>query len=409
MDGCGDLRTVCSAEVLVASHPSCRTVYGGQICWYSDAMLAYCSDGVTDPPPQEELTEYIEQLLGTTDWMSPCLDDLPAPAGAARTGGIRTAATAAARAAVPPRRSNPAQTAKDPPMSPAVGVLHRLRRSYTVGVTGIQAGESMQMMGPTAPAVRPLKRRSVDDLAALEQTPVPAPARRGSGGMRRSNSLPVHTPMSHASAVGQYGTFTADMPSSVPVDGAVDRHYYSGDRLPVWASARPPGAPPLIDSRGVPTWPMPPAPPSLAQSASLFKGVSRGPWSTRWDAHVLMPGGESVYCGSFDSEERAARAHDVAQLNLLGVPAGQQRCNFALNEYPGVEELERMPVPDFLAALRASAVEGSERRYSKYRGVYRDRNAVKGNIERWESRLEEAPDGVNTNGGGASGSGDGSG
>ena len=148
---------------------------------------------------------------------------------------------------------------------------------------------------------------------------------------------------------------------------------------------------------------MPPEPPAAAQATSPYVGVSRAPWSTRWDAHAVTATGESVYCGSFDSEERAARAHDVAQLKLLGTAAGSGFCNFAIHEYAGIHELADMPLADFLAALCASAVDPLERRYSKYRGVYRDRNQVKGGPERWESRLEEAPDGVNA----ASSGGDG--
>ena len=158
----------------------------------------------------------------------------------------------------------------------------------------------------------------------------------------------------------------------------------------------------------------PVAPAAPAAGTSPFKGVSRALWSTRWDTHVpdpAVPGRPALYCGSFDSEERAARAHDVAQLHfaltaalaagqLSGPGAGaaaraalaaaQRCCNFAIAEYAGVEELIGMPIADFVASMLASSREPCERRYSKYRGVYRPEGAAQG-AEQWEGRLEEAP------------------
>jgi hypothetical protein len=50
-----------------------------------------------------------------------------------------------------------------------------------------------------------------------------------------------------------------------------------------------------------------------------------------------------------------------------------------------------VPDAEFLDAIVASAYEPTERRYSKYRGVFRPRGAPKGAPVAWEGRLEEAP------------------
>ena len=396
-----------------------------QVSWYSDLMLDQFTPGASS---HDELSEYIHQLLGSSaDWMSPS-DSLKMPAapayaqpsGSMRAGAAATGRASGATATRPPRGGGspapPAQQ-REPPMSPAVGVLHRLRRSHTFA--GKAMGEGMPLAAPSGMAPsdwvppgaalqqqqRPLKRRSVDDLSALDaETDPTGPSMHGGTAvatqpprgaqLRRSSSLPG-PPAGGQAASHQHVAMQAA--------GGIDCEYYSGARTPLWAAKRQAGAPPLLDARGVPTWPMPPEPPAAAQATSPYVGVSRAPWSTRWDAHAVTVTGESVYCGSFDSEERAARAHDVAQLKLMGTAAGSGFCNFAIHEYAGIHELADMPLADFLAALCASAVDPLERRYSKYRGVYRDRNQVKGGPERWESRLEEAPDGVNA----ASSGGDG--
>jgi hypothetical protein len=390
-----------------------------QVSWYTDLMLDQFTPGSV--ASHDELSDYIHQLLGSTaDWMSPS-DSLQQPAAPAYTqpsGTMRSGAAAAGRtsgatATRPPRGGGSPAPQSQPPMSPAVGVLHRLRRSHTF--TGKAMAEGMPLAAPAemapsdwaptgaAQQQRPLKRRSVDDLSALDAETEPRPtvphvgpvAQPRGAQLRRSSSLPG-PPAGGQAACHRQGT-------AMQAVGGIDSEYYSGARTPLWAAKRQAGAPPLLDARGVPTWPMPPDPPAATQASSPYVGVSRAPWSTRWDAHAVTATGESVYCGSFDSEERAARAHDVAQLKLMGTTAGSGFCNFGVHEYPGIHELADMPLADFLAALSASAVDPLERRYSKYRGVYRDRNQVKGGAERWESRLEEAPDGVNA----ASSGGDG--
>jgi len=129
-------------------------------------------------------------------------------------------------------------------------------------------------------------------------------------------------------------------------------------------------------------------------------------WSTRWDAHA-----GATYLGSYESEERAARAHDLATLVFAvqaavaaaggnseasvtqgAVAAATPLLNYAVSEYPGVEELgTNMSHSDFLNVILSSARETSERRYSRFRGVYRSEAGGAGGAELWESRVEEAP------------------
>jgi len=47
-------------------------------------------------------------------------------------------------------------------------------------------------------------------------------------------------------------------------------------------------------------------------AASVWRGVSRLLWSTKFESHAVDRAGKAMFCGSFDSEERAARAYDVA-------------------------------------------------------------------------------------------------
>ena len=50
-----------------------------------------------------------------------------------------------------------------------------------------------------------------------------------------------------------------------------------------------------------------------------YKGISRQKWSARWDSHVVdLKSNTTLYLGSFDAREKAARAHDVAFLKLNG-------------------------------------------------------------------------------------------
>ena len=116
-----------------------------------------------------------------------------------------------------------------------------------------------------------------------------------------------------------------------------------------------------------------------------FLGVTRPPWQTRWEAHIVAPdehGADSViFLGAFDAKESAARAHDAARLKLFGeVNCGE--LNFPKEEY--LETLAAMHECSFEEFVRSLVRHGhnTERRLSRFRGVHA---APEG---KWEARLE---------------------
>jgi len=384
-----------------------------QMTWFSDAVMQSVSH--EGEALQDELADFIRASVHSPEWTtgfsggsvdgSPMASPPPARVTREMSVGARGA-------------SAPAECAGPTPLSregfsPAAGVLQRLRRNHTFSGGSLAPAEAPaeappSVAPPAGGATRALKR-SVDHLAATGATAVPQQPAQGSfmadlcaDGMLVEAALPavprapIRRSASMPSKVDHHAPPVAQEQLSMliqPSHSAESSEYYSGGVTPMWALKRAPGGPPLLDARGVPTWVVPSAPPLAAQQASRYSGVSRAPWSTRWDAHASRPDGSPVYVGSYDSEERAARAHDVGTLRLRGAQgATAGLCNFALGEYAGVEELQEMPEGEFIAALRASAMEPPERRYSKYRGVYPPRDAAKGDPERWEGRLEEAPD-----------------
>jgi len=161
--------------------------------------------------------------------------------------------------------------------------------------------------------------------------------------------------------------------------------------LPVWARDGE-GSKPRLTDAGLPAFPVPIPPPVHAAPTSAFTGVSREPWSTRWSVHVppltnapRESDAPLLYVGSFDGEERAARAHDLAVLKLHGGSADGPALNFQASQFctDGLRDLEAMPAGAFVDALTASAFEQTERRYSKYRGVFKG-----GTSGGWEARVE---------------------
>jgi hypothetical protein len=320
----------------------------------------------------------------------------------------------------------------------------RLRRSHTYAGAPTPSPAPALSAAVTAalraPAPRSARKRSVNDLEAEadahrsdgtgggasfmhmmlagggdERMDITAAAPRAPAGLRRSFSLPM---------VPQPGARGTTRQISALLDGAgggggcstsTALHGGGGDfcfgeggsgsdgLLPEWARERPPGGPPLLTPAGLPTFAAAAPPPAGAPPTSRFRGVSRAPWSTRWDAHATGPATaagplRTIFCGSFDAEERAARAHDLATLKLHMADAqhggvsfhAMPACNFAVGEYAALEELAGVPEGEFLDAVVASAYEPTERRYSKYRGVFRPTGAPKGALQ-WEGRLEEAP------------------
>ncbi|KAK9820595.1 hypothetical protein WJX72_012104 [[Myrmecia] bisecta] len=112
-------------------------------------------------------------------------------------------------------------------------------------------------------------------------------------------------------------------------------------------------------------------------------GVSRSRWNVQWDAHVRPadPMKDDIYVGSFDTETKAARAHDIAALRIHGPTA---RTNYPAPEYSeGMAETKQASVAEFIVALQRHGAFGGCRN-SRYRGVWKLPDSSS-----WESRYEE--------------------
>lgn len=67
---------------------------------------------------------------------------------------------------------------------------------------------------------------------------------------------------------------------------------------------------------------------------------------------------EEVFLGSFDSEEAAARAHDVATLRLHG---DGKKINFPKECYEKIEELKQLPPAEFILTMQRYAAFGNKK------------------------------------------------
>ena len=177
--------------------------------------------------------------------------------------------------------------------------------------------------------------------------------------------------------------------------------------LQVRGSSRAAGAAPLRPASP------PLTPPPQHDQGVKYHGISRQKWSARWDAHVVdMKSDTTMYLGSFDAREKAARAHDVAFLKLNGPAVGDpgemdSKLNFPASDYADLKGTRPRPrrtrprrplssltaltvragIADvsadaIMAALRRESEDGSAMKASKFRGVYRSDNGSE-----WEARL----------------------
>ncbi|KAJ0975267.1 hypothetical protein J5N97_017232 [Dioscorea zingiberensis] len=127
-----------------------------------------------------------------------------------------------------------------------------------------------------------------------------------------------------------------------------------------------------------------------APRSSNYHGVTKLKWSGKFEAHLWdntshVEGrkrkGKHVYLGSYESEEQAARSHDLAALKYFG-PGPNAKLNFAISEYEKeMEIMKKMSHEEFVAYVRRQSSCFS-RGASIYRGVTRRRKDGK-----WQARI----------------------
>ncbi|XP_058771341.1 AP2-like ethylene-responsive transcription factor AIL7 [Vicia villosa] len=127
---------------------------------------------------------------------------------------------------------------------------------------------------------------------------------------------------------------------------------------------------------------------SSAQRSSTYRGVSKHKLTGKfeanlWDHNGKLEGsvkkGRQVYLGSYDGEENAARAYDLAALKYWGPTA---TTNFPVSDYAKeIEEMKHEGKRDYITSLRRKS-NGFSRGTSKYRGVTRHRHSGK-----WQARI----------------------
>ncbi|KAJ8460664.1 hypothetical protein OPV22_033590 [Ensete ventricosum] len=124
---------------------------------------------------------------------------------------------------------------------------------------------------------------------------------------------------------------------------------------------------------------------TFGQRTSQYRGVTRHRWTGRYEAHLwdnsCKKEGQTRKGrqGGYDTEEKAARAYDLAALKYWGPST---HINFPLERYQDeVEEMKNMSRQEYVAHLRRKS-SGFSRGASIYRGVTRHHQHG-----RWQARI----------------------
>uniref|UniRef100_A0A803L6Q3 AP2/ERF domain-containing protein n=1 Tax=Chenopodium quinoa TaxID=63459 RepID=A0A803L6Q3_CHEQI len=124
---------------------------------------------------------------------------------------------------------------------------------------------------------------------------------------------------------------------------------------------------------------------TFGQRTSQYRGVTRHRWTGRYEAHLwdnsCKKEGQSRKGrqGGYDTEEKAARAYDMAALKYWG---SSTHINFPLENYQQqLEDMKNMTRQEFVAHLRRKS-SGFSRGASIYRGVTRHHQHG-----RWQARI----------------------
>lgn len=82
----------------------------------------------------------------------------------------------------------------------------------------------------------------------------------------------------------------------------------------------------------------------FTRGCSVYRGVTRQNVGRRWQARIgRVAGGKDIYLGTYDTEEEAAEAYDIAAVKLRGMNA---ITNFHISNYykEGTKELDVIPI-----------------------------------------------------------------